>query len=100
MNVVKLSRILSRGSGKPTKPIRVIRDSTNHVLAAQKHGVKIGWLTSRELNRVKSRHMLKYASSVRNMDTPQMSKNEQRCMRCSGQHTVKQCTEPKKSQVC
>ena len=47
MNVVKVSRIIRRASGKITKLIRVITDSTNHVLAAQKHGVKIGWLISR-----------------------------------------------------
>ena len=47
MNVVKVPRIISRASGKPTKLIRKITDSTNHVLAAQKHGVKIGWLIYR-----------------------------------------------------
>ena len=47
MNEVKVSRIIGRASGKPTKLIRVITDSTNHVLAAQKHGVKIGWLIYR-----------------------------------------------------
>ena len=44
MKVLKVSRIISRASGKPSKLIRVIRDSTNHVLAAQKHDVQIGWL--------------------------------------------------------
>ena len=47
MNVVKVSSIISRASDKPTRLIRVITDSTNHVLAAQKHGVKIGWLIYR-----------------------------------------------------
>ena len=47
MNVVKLSRIISRASGKPTKCIRVITNSTNHVLAAKKQGVKISWLIYR-----------------------------------------------------
>ena len=47
MNVVEVSRIISRAIGKPTKLIRVITYSTNHVLAAQKHGVKIGWLNYR-----------------------------------------------------
>ena len=39
MKVVKVSRIIRRASGKPKKLIRVITDSTNHVSAAQKHGV-------------------------------------------------------------
>ena len=66
MNRVKMSRIISRASGKPTKIFRVITDSTNHVLAVQKHECK----------------------------------NEQRCPRCPGQHTVKQCTEPKEKAKC
>ena len=32
MSVVKVSRIISRAGGKPAKLIRVITDSTNHVL--------------------------------------------------------------------
>ena len=44
MNTVKVSRIISRESGKLTKLIRKITDSTNHVLDAQKHGAEIGWL--------------------------------------------------------
>ena len=47
MNAVKVSRTISGASSKPTKVIRVITDSRNHVLAAQKHGVKIGWLICR-----------------------------------------------------
>ena len=47
MNVVKVSRIISRAKGKPKKLIRVITDSTNHVSAAQKRGVEIGWLIYR-----------------------------------------------------
>ena len=43
MNVSKVTRITSRATGQPTKLIRVITDSNNHVSAAQKHGVKIGW---------------------------------------------------------
>ena len=70
MNVVKVSGILSRASGKPTKLIRVITDSTNYVLAAQKHGVKIGWLIYRC---EPSKEPLDNASSVRNMGTPPLS---------------------------
>ena len=43
MTVAKVSRIISRSNGKPTNLISVITDSTNLVLAVQKHGVKIGW---------------------------------------------------------
>ena len=40
MNVIKVLRITSRATGKPTKLIRVITDSSNHVAAAVKHGAK------------------------------------------------------------
>ena len=43
MNVNKVTRITSRATGQPTKLIRVITDSNNHVSAAKKHGVKLGW---------------------------------------------------------
>ena len=39
MNVIKVLRITSRATGKPTKLIRVIIDCSNHVTAAIKHGV-------------------------------------------------------------
>ena len=47
MNVSKVTRIKSRATGQPTKLIRVLTDSNKHVSAAQKHGVRIGWLLYR-----------------------------------------------------
>ena len=43
MNVVKVSRTISRASGKPTEFIRVIKNSTNNVFAAQKHGKRLDY---------------------------------------------------------
>ena len=100
MSVVKVSRIISRASGKPTKLIRVITDSPNYVLAAQKHSVKIGWLIyrcepSREPPHVKQCFKCqKYGHSAIEC------KNEQRCLQSSGQHTVKQCAETKEKAKC
>ena len=51
MNVNKVTRITSRATGQPKKLIRVINDSNNHVSAAQKYGVKIGWQLYRCLNK-------------------------------------------------
>ena len=70
MNVVKVSRIISRASGKLAKLIRVITDSTNHVLAAQKHGVKIGWLFYRCQPSKEPPHV---KQCFRNMGTPPLS---------------------------
>ena len=47
MNAIKVLRITSRATGKPTKLIRVLTDCSNHVTAAIKHGVKIGWVLHR-----------------------------------------------------
>ena len=97
MNVVKVSRIMSRASGKPKKLIRVITDSTNHVLAAQKHGVKIGWLIYRCEPSKEPPHVKQCFKCQKYGHYAIQCKNEQRCLRCSGQHTVKQCAEPKEN---
>ena len=87
--------IRTRESRKSAELIRVIRESTNLVLAAQKHGVLFGWLiyrceTSKEPHYEKRCFKSqKYGHSVNKCN------NEQHCLRCSGQHTVKQCPEPK-----
>ena len=44
INVVKVSRIISRASRKPKKRMRKRTGSPNVVLAAERHGVKICWL--------------------------------------------------------
>ena len=100
MNVVKVSRIISRASGKPTKLIRVIRDSTNHVLAAQKHGVKIGWLIYRCEQSKEPPHVKQCFKCQKEGHSAIECKNEQRCLRCSGQHAAKQCAKPKENAKC
>ena len=94
MNVVKVSRIISRARRKPTKLIRVITDLTNHVLAAQKHGVKFGWLIYRCEASKEPPHVKQCFKCQKYGHSAIECKNEQRCLRCSGQHTVKQCAEP------
>ena len=100
MNVVKVTRIISRASGKPTKLIRGLTDSTNHVSAAQKHGVMIGWLIyrcepSKDPPQVKQCFKCQEFGHCANECL-----NEQRCLRCSGQQTVEQCTEPREKAKC
>ena len=72
MNVVNVSRIISRAIGKPTKLIRVLKDSTNHVSAAQKCGVKIGCLIYRCEPSKEQPHVIQ-CFSVRNLDNTPMS---------------------------
>ena len=100
LNVVKVSRIIRRASGKSTKLIRVITDSANHVLAAQKHGVKIGWLIYRCEPSKEPLHVKQCFKCQKNGHSAIECKNEQRCLRCSGQHTVKQCAEPTENAKC
>ena len=100
MNVVKVSRIISRASGKLKKLIRVITDSTNHVSAAQKHGEKIGWLIYRCEPSKEPPHVKQCFKCQKYVHSTIECKNEQRCLRCSGQHTIKQCAEPKENAKC
>ena len=100
MNVVKVSKIISGASGKPTKLIRVTTDSTNHVLAAQKYGVKIGWLIYRCEPSKEPPHVKKYFKCQKYGHSDIECKNDQRCLQCSGQLTVKQCAETKENAKC
>ena len=100
MNVVKVSRIISRASDKPTKLIIVITDSSNHVSAAQKRGVKIGWLICRCEPGKEPPHVKQCFKCQKYGHSAIECKNEQRCLQCSGQHTVKQCAEPKEKAKC
>ena len=100
MNIVKVSRIISRANGKPTKLIRGKTDSRNHVLAAKKHGVKIGWLIYRCEPSKEPPHVKQCFKCQKYGHSAIECKNEQRCLRCSGQHTVKQCAEQKENAKC
>ena len=100
MSVVKMSRIFSRASVKPTELIRVIPDSTNYVLAAQKHGVKIGWLIYRYEQSKEPPYVKQHFKCHKYGHSAIECKNEQRCLRCSDRHTVKQRAEPKEKAKC
>ena len=100
MNVIKVLRITSRATEKPTKLIRVITDSSNHLTAAVKHGVKIRWVLhgcepSKEPPQVKQCFKCqKFGHSASDC------KDELRCLRCAGKHTVKSCNELKERAKC
>ena len=99
MNVVNVSRIIRRAGGKPKKLVTVITDSTTQVLAAQKHGVQIGWLIYRCEPSKEPPHVKQCFKCQSYAVSGNACKNELLYLPCSGQHTVKQCTEPK-NQVC
>ena len=100
MNVVKVLRITSRATGKPTKLIRVITDCSNHVTAATKHGVKIGGMLhrcepSKELPHIKQCFKRqKFGHSASDW------RDELRRLRRAGKHTVKSCNESKEQAKC
>ena len=100
MNVVKVTKIISRASGKPAKLIRVLTDSINRVPAAQKHDVMIGWLICR-CEPSKGPPQVKQCFKCQEFGhSANECKNEQRFLGCTGQQTVKQCTEPKERAKC
>ena len=95
MNVNKVTRITNRATGKPTKLIPDITDSNNHVSAAQKNGVKIGWQlyrceASRELP-----HVMQCFKCQQFGHSAKECSNATRCLRCSQEHSVKECTVQK-----
>ena len=100
MNVIKVLRITSRATGKPKKFFRVITDCSNHVTVAIKYGVKIGWVlhpceTSKELPHIKQCFKCqKFGLSASDF------KDELRCLRFAGKHTVKSCNESKEQAKC
>ena len=82
MDVTKVSRITSRATSPPTKLIRVITESNHQVNAAQKQGVKIGW----QLHRCET-----------SREPPHECANATRCLRCSQDHSVKECAVAKQN---
>ena len=84
LNVVKVSGITGQANSKPTKFIRVKTDSTNHALAAQKHGVKIGWWIYRCEPNKEPPHVKQCFKCQKYGHSAIEFKNEQRCLRCSG----------------
>ena len=94
MNMIKVLRITSRATEKPTKLIRVITDSSNHVTAAVKNGVKISWVlhrcrASKEPPHIKCQKFGHSASDC---------KHELRCLRCAGKRTAKLAMNKKNGQ--
>ena len=100
MNVIKVLRITSRATGKPTKLIRVITDSSNHVTAAVKHGVKIGWVLHRCEPSKEPPHVKQCFKCQKFGHSASDCKDELRCPRCAGKHTVKSCNELKERAKC
>ena len=99
MIVTKVSRITSRATGQPTKLIRVITESNNQVNAAQKYSVKIGWQlyrceASREPHIMQCFKRQKFGHSARDCT------NAIRCLRCSQDHSVTECTVAKENAKC
>ena len=100
MNVIKVLRITSRAIGKPTKLIRVITDSSNHVTAAFKHGVKIGWVLHRCEPSKEPPHVKQCFKCQKFGHSASDCKDELRYLRCAGKHTVKSWNELKERAKC
>ena len=100
MNVSKVTRITSRATGQPTKLIRVLTDSNNHVSAAQKHGVKIGWQVYRCEASREPPHVMQCFKCQQFGHSAKECRNATRCLRCSQEHSVEECTVQKANAKC
>ena len=96
MDVTKVSRIISRATGQPTKLIRVITESNNQVNAAQTHGVKIGWQLYRCEASREPPHVMQCFKCQKFGHSARVCTNAIRCLRCPQDHSVKERTVAKK----
>ena len=100
MSVIEVLWIKSRATGKPTKLFRVITDCSNHVTAAIKHGVKIGWVFHRCEPSIELPHKKQCFKCQKFGHSASDCKGELKCLRCAGRHTVKSCNESKEQAKC
>ena len=100
MNVSKVTRITSRATDQPTKLIRVLTDSNDHVSAAQKHGVKIGWQLYRCEASREPPHVMQCFKCQQFGHSAKECRNATRCLRCSQEHSVKEYTVQKENAKC
>ena len=100
MNVSKVTRITSRATGQPTKLIRVLTGSNNHLSAAQKHGAKIGWQLYRCEASPEPPHVMQCFKCQQFGNSAKECRNATRCLRCSQEHSVKECTVQKENAKC
>ena len=100
MNVNKDTRIKSRATSQPTKLIRVITDSNNHVSAGQKHDVKIGWQLYRCEASREPPHIMQCFKCQQFVHSAKECSNATRRLRCSQEHIVKECTVQKQNATC
>ena len=100
MIVSKVTQTTSRATGQPTKLIRVITDSNNHVGTAQKHGVKIGWQLYRCEASREPPHVRQCFKCQQIGNFAKECRNATRCLCCSQEHSVKECTVQKENAKC
>ena len=85
-NVIRVLRITSRATGIPTNLIRVIIDCSNHVTAAVKHGVKIGWALYCCEPSKKPPHIKQCFECQKFGHSASDCKDKWRSLRCAGKH--------------
>ena len=100
MTFTKISRITSRAMGQSTKLLRVITEPNNQVNADLKHGVKKGWQLYRCQASREPPHVLQCFKCQKFGHSARDCSNAIRSLRCSQDHSVKECTVAKENAKC
>ena len=88
MKVIKVLRITSRATGKPTKLIRVITGCSNQVTVAVNYGVKKGGVLLRCEPSKEPPQIKQFFKCQKLGHFASDCKDEMRCFRCAGKNTV------------
>lgn len=96
----KVSRIISRATGKPTKLFRVVTSNEAQCQAAVRSGVQIGWQKYRCEPSKKPPNIQQCFKCQGFGHFAKECQQDQKCLRCSGNHLLKDCKVEKDKATC
>lgn len=95
-----VSRIVSRATNQATKLIRVFTANPQHALSAVKHGVYLGFQKHRCEESTQKPTIQQCFKCQGYGHMAKECAKELKCLRCSGEHSLKDCKQPKEEPTC